>query len=313
MNAAAGNRELPLVLEAETPAVLAVWLQDERDWVRGQVASTGAVLLRGFATSGLTDFEDAARTVSGELLEDEEQSSPRTAVAANVYTSTDYPASETIFLHNENSYAATWPLKLYFHCVEPAQEGGETPLADVRKVLGRIDPEVRRGFEARGWMAVRNFREGLGVPWQTVFGTDDRGEVDRYCTNHAIESEWRDDGSLRTKAIRAAVHRHPETGEEVWFNHLTFWHVTTLPPLVRDALLATFPEDELPTNTYYGDGGSIEPEVLDHLRSAYLAEEVAIPWRHGDLLIVDNMLAAHGRRPYTGTRKIVVAMAEPSG
>ncbi|MFJ8027014.1 hypothetical protein [Streptomyces sp. NPDC096311] len=31
-----------------------------------------------------------------------------------------------------------------------------------------------------------------------------------------------------------------------------------------------------------------------------------------DVLVVDNMLAAHGREPFTGPRKIAVAMAEPS-
>jgi alpha-ketoglutarate-dependent taurine dioxygenase len=37
---------------------------------------------------------------------------------------------------------------------------------------------------------------------------------------------------------------------------------------------------------------------------------VAFPWQKGDILMVDNMLAAHGREPFTGPRKIMVAMAE---
>jgi hypothetical protein len=33
----------------------------------------------------------------------------------------------------------------------------------------------------------------------------------------------------------------------------------------------------------------------------------------GDILMVDNMLVAHGREPFSGPRKILVAMAEPFG
>jgi hypothetical protein len=38
---------------------------------------------------------------------------------------------------------------------------------------------------------------------------------------------------------------------------------------------------------------------------------VAFPWQKGDILLLDNMLVAHGRAPYAGPRKVVVAMAEP--
>jgi alpha-ketoglutarate-dependent taurine dioxygenase len=108
------------------------------------------------------------------------------------------------------------------------------------------------------------------------------------------------------------VSRHPRTGELVWFNHATFFHVSTLEPTLRDSMLAEFPEGELPANTYYGDGSPIEPEVLDHLRAAYHAETVSFPWQAGDLLLLDNMLVAHGRAPYAGPRQILVGMAEPT-
>jgi Taurine catabolism dioxygenase TauD, TfdA family len=70
-------------------------------------------------------------------------------------------------------------------------------------------------------------------------------------------------------------------------------------------------KENLPNNTYYGDGAEIEPEALDELRAAYDAEIVVIPWQEGDILMLDNMLVSHGREPYTPPRQIVVGMAEP--
>jgi hypothetical protein len=80
---------------------------------------------------------------------------------------------------------------------------------------------------------------------------------------------------------------------------------------VREAVLMMCSEEDLPNHTYYGDGSPIEPEVLDELRAAYQQETVSFPWQKGDILMLDNMLASHGREPYSGQRQVLVGMAEP--
>jgi len=37
---------------------------------------------------------------------------------------------------------------------------------------------------------------------------------------------------------------------------------------------------------------------------------VDVDWRTGDVLLVDNVLLAHGRRPFTGDRRVLVAMSD---
>jgi alpha-ketoglutarate-dependent taurine dioxygenase len=304
--------DLPLLVEPATAGVdLMAWAAANRDLLEEKLRQHGGILFRGFNLQGPEGLEAFIRAVADESLEYRERSSPRTAVKGNIYTSTDYPADQPIFLHNENSYQKEWPRKIFFFCKQPPPVGGETPIADCRQVMARIAPEIRDRFANRKWMYVRNFGDGFGLTWQTVFQTTDKEAIERHCREKGIEVEWKEGDRLRTRAVRSALVRHPKTGETVWFNHATFFHVSTLEPAVRNALLAEFADGELPANTYYGDGTPIEPEVMDHLREAYRSATISFPWQKGDLLMLDNMLVAHGRAPFSGPREILVGMAEP--
>jgi Taurine catabolism dioxygenase TauD, TfdA family len=57
---------------------------------------------------------------------------------------------------------------------------------------------------------------------------------------------------------------------------------------------------------------AIADDVVEHLRSCYRAATTRFDYQEHDVLIIDNMLTAYGREPFTGPRKIAVAMAEPS-
>jgi alpha-ketoglutarate-dependent taurine dioxygenase len=303
--------ELPLLVEPAVAGVdLAGWATANRALLDEKLLHHGGILFRGFNIHEPEELEKTIQAVSGESLEYRERSSPRTAVSGNIYTSTDYPPSHPIFLHNENSYQSQWPLKIFFLCRQAAQTGGATPIADCRRVLQHIDPEIRERFARQGWMYVRNFGDGFGLSWHTVFQTTDKAKVEEHCHKSGIETEWKEGDRLRTRAVRPALARHPKTGEALWFNHATFFHISTLEPDIRAALLEEFDESELPTNTFYGDGSPIEPEVMDHLRQAYGRETVSFLWQKGDLLLLDNMMVAHGRSPFSGARQVLVGMAE---
>jgi hypothetical protein len=307
----ASDRHIPLVVEPARPGLDPVaWAEGSRDWITEHLQGVGALLFRGFGIDSVDGFNAFVAAVAGDPLEYRERSSPRSQVMGNIYTSTDYPAPYSIYLHNENSYSSTWPMRVFFWCETPAARGGETPIADSRRIYNRINPLVRQRFQGRGVMYVRNFGPDLGLPWTTVFQTEDRAEVERYCQRAGITVEWLGGDRLRTRHVRPAIKHHPVTSEPVWFNHAVFFHVSTLEPFMREALLATCAADELPNNTFYGDGAEIEPQVLDHLRAAYEAEKVVFPYQRGDVMLVDNMLAAHGRQPYEGARRVMVAMAQ---
>lgn len=303
---------LPLLVRPRAAGLdAAAWAAANREFVESKLLEHGALLFRGFDLAAVEQFERFAETVSGPLLEYRERSSPRSQVSGNVYTSTDYPANQHIFLHNENSYQRAFPLKLYFYCAVAPREGGETPIADCRRIYSRIDPRVRERFVEKGWMYVRNFGDGFGLPWQTVFGTEDRASVEEQCRGKGIRAEWKDGNRLRVSTVLPVVARHPRSGALSWFNHATFFHVSTLETAMQEILLEEFAEHDLPTNTFYGDGSPIEASVLDELREIYRQETVSFLWEQGDVMLLDNVLTAHGRAPYAGPRKILVGMAEP--
>ena len=304
---------IPLVVKPAIAGVdLLEWAASNKEAIEAFLLKHRALLFRNFNLNTTALFNEFVKlTSSGQLLEYRDRSSPRHEVGDKIYTSTDYPAQQSIFLHNEGTYWLTYPLKIYFGCLIAAQQGGETPIADCRNIFQRIHPQIREKFIEKKVLYVRNYNDGFGLTWQTVFQTRDKAVVEEYCRSNAIEFEWKDGDRLRTRQVRQAVAKHPKTGELVWFNHATFFHVSTLEPTLRDALLAEFRESDLPNNTYYGDGSLIETEVLEELRTAYQQEMVLFPWQQGDLLMLDNMSVAHGRSPFVGQRKVVVGMADP--
>ena len=287
--------------------LLAAW-----PWLRGEIdfllPTAGGVLLRGFQVESIDVFQQFAAAFGHPLLAYEFASTPRAAVSSGIYTSTEYPPHQHIPLHNEQAYTREWPMKIWFHCVTAPLAGGETPVADSRAIYRRMPASIRERF-ADGVVYVRNFGH-FDVPWQKVFNTSAPLEVERYCARARIVCEWLDDGGLRTRQLCQAVERHPATGEFVWFNQAHLFHISNLQTEIRELLVDLLGIENVPRNAYFADGGRIEDQLLDDVRAILAEQTHSFPWREGDVMMLDNMLTAHGRTPFEGPRKVVVAMAE---
>jgi alpha-ketoglutarate-dependent taurine dioxygenase len=303
------GKMLPLVVRPRSDDVdLRLWAKENPDFVNAKLTEHGGILYRDFNIDSAARFEEVARAIAGELLDYSEPSSPRTEIGSHIYTSTEYPASQWIQLHNEMSYSHNWPHKVLFCCFTPAERGGQTPIAYSRRAYDLLRPSLRERFIDRRVMYVRNYSKNLDLPWQQVFHTTSRAAVEAHCRQTGIDFEWRGEDGLRTRQVRQAVLQHPQTGEMLWFNQAHAFHVAALEPAVREALRGEMKEEDFPRNAFYGDGSPIEDSVIEEIREAYRQASVIFDWQAHDVLLLENMLVAHGRAPFSGPRKILVAM-----
>lgn len=288
-------------------------MRAENATIEALLERRGALLFRGF---GIDDAAALAELLAGlgvEPLAYVGGNTPRSIRRDAIYSATEYSAAQRISLHNELSYSQAWPAWLFFCCATPPVRGGATTLADGRRVLAALEPRTVDAFRTRGVRYVRNLHggRGLGRSWQATFETDERAKVEQACAAAGSELEWQADGSVRIVHRGPGVITHPRLGVEVWFNQAEQFHPTSLPDEVAQFLLDDYAgrEHELPQWACFGDGEPIPVAMLAEVRAALERETLAPGWQRGDLMLIDNILALHGREPYTGERDILVAMA----
>jgi alpha-ketoglutarate-dependent taurine dioxygenase len=266
--------------------------------------------------------------------------SPRDARSEYVFSASELPSYYPIPQHCEMSFTADPPRRLFFCCFEPpAEDSGETPLADFRRVYQDINPEVLARFQEGGIRIIRNYSgpsKRSFDPWQLkrwdeMFGTTDRAAVEARSREEGFEPTWTDGDGLRLVSTQPVVRKHPVTGEPVWFNHATTFHLSAAfgeyrrifklrsSPLywglwqftramVRAKRWMQSAEDQA-MHVTYEDGREIPDEDIEAVREAVWRHMVITPWERGDVLAVDNFSVSHGRLPYTGPRDIAVCWA----
>ncbi|WP_103502142.1 MULTISPECIES: TauD/TfdA family dioxygenase [Streptomyces] len=289
----------------------AAWLAANRPAVTEELHRSGAVLLRGLPVSDAAAFAQARDALIRTQAGYKEKATPRTDFGEGVFSSTDLPAIQPIRLHNENSYTLDFPGVLLFGCVTAPEEGGATTVGDMREALRQLPEDLRERFARYGWLLVRNYSELAGLPWYQTFATEDKSVAEAYCRENVVGYEWLDEETMRTRQRRSAIVTHPVTGEQSWFNHFAFWNSRTLEEDIREVLVDTYGEDGLPFNTYLGDGSRLSDEDVATINAVYDRVTVRETWQVGDIMLVDNILCAHGREAFRGDRKILVAMGEP--
>jgi alpha-ketoglutarate-dependent taurine dioxygenase len=301
----------------------------------------GALRFRGWDVATPEDFERVALALEPDLAGGEYLgTSPRDALTRHVYSASELPGYYPIPQHCEMTFLRNPPRRIFFACLWPSRTGGETPLADFRRVWADLDPGVRDRLVSRGIRIVRNYA-GPESPrsfdltelkrYDAMFGTTDRRAIESKCAAEGMEVEWLPEGRLRIACTPPAMRPHPETGEPVYFSHLQVFHVSTAEAELRRVrdLRGDVPSKALhwlgravtaiterrkgpldrAMHVLHADGGEIARSDVEHVRDVIWRHMRIEPWQRGDVVAIDNRAISHGRLPYRGARTVVVAWA----
>jgi alpha-ketoglutarate-dependent taurine dioxygenase len=299
-------------------------INENRTFLKENLLKYGGLLFRGFPVEDENHFKRVITSLqTGKFINYIGGDSPRTIIQEGIYTSTEAPPWLKIPLHNELSFVKNYPTHIYFYCQTAPQQDGQTIVADARNVYKMISPEVKEIFEKKGIKYVSNYyyRSKLlefinklqpsHKSWMQVFETNNKALVEKLCYDNEFNFKWNQKDWLELSQIRPAVLTHPATGEAVWFNQahlydfnprlLGFWRYLGAKILYARKHMRLH-------EVFFGDNSFIPQKYLSHILDVLDANTIYFPWQKGDILVLDNILAMHGRAKFKGKRRVLTAM-----
>lgn len=299
-------------------------VQQNTSQIEQTLLKHGALLFRDFPIASAKHFSKLIESLKfGEYVNYIGGDSPRDKVEGGVYTSTEAPPSLHIPLHQELSFIKYFPKHIYFYCDIAPVGGGETIIADARRIYQSFDQNFIKKFHDKGLTYISHYYHRSKImdminrlqrshkSWTEVFETNCKEEVKKKCIENEFTWRWLQRDWLEIKQTRPAIHVHPLTKETVWFNqaHLYDFNPRLL-GLKRyiGAKLFYFRKTTRLHEVEFADGTRIPRKDLYYILDTLEANTVAFPWKKGDVMILDNILAMHGRASFNGKRRILTAL-----
>ncbi len=306
--------DFPLVLSAApgsecTQSNFLAWINENQREIRDLMVKHGAILFRGFPVDGAEAFEavlDAAEFVNMPYVGG---AAPREQVTkGRILTANESPPDQPIPFHHEMAQVPNPPAYVFFYCDIAPATGGETAIVHSHRVYERFvaaNPEFAAKIEALGVKYIRVMPEQddatspIGRSWRSTFLTDERAGAEEKMRSLGTKWRWQDDGTLYTEtAVVPAIRTEPRSGMKTFFNSVvaayTGWTDSRNDP--KKAVVC-------------GDDSPVDGEAVIQTGAAMAEECVAFRWQEGDVLLVDNSLVMHSRRPYEGPRRILASIA----
>jgi alpha-ketoglutarate-dependent taurine dioxygenase len=300
------------------------WMDAHHDHIEAALLTFGAVVFRGFPIGGTDDFASAMSRFKPFAAGYAGGTTDRKAIKGQVMEATRTSEEMYILLHQEMSYMEQNPRLVAFYCHVPSPEGGETVICDMRGVLETLPEALQRKFLDEGVAYRRNLRSEAvddwradpkyrHPSWQYRFDTGNADEVSAQLAERGVSYEWLEDGSLNMWTTLPSTTTHPVTGDVLLFNQLHAQHQHRF--LIGDARAelmdaaygADIPRPYFPT---FGGGDALTDAEYFAIQDELESRLTRFAWQAGDMMLVENKLTGHGRKPYRGERDIQVMLLD---
>ncbi|MCI5046323.1 MAG: TauD/TfdA family dioxygenase [Aquisalinus sp.] len=276
--------------------------------VTEQVEQVGAVLFRGYDVQSVEDFDKAVMAFDAPNFPYKESLSNavRVNLTERVFTANEAPPHISIFLHHEMAQTPIYPSKLFFYCDIAAEEGGATPLCRSDILLEQLAekaPAFVQALEARGvrYKTVMppndDAQSGLGRSWRSTLTADTTEQAEARLRQLDYSWEWQAGEVLVVTTPRLDAVKTLADGRKVFFNQLIA------------AFRGWKDERNDPSKSItFGDGSRIDPD--DMAIAIQLSDDLSFDmnWQKGDVVLVDNFIVMHGRRPFEGKRRVLASL-----
>ncbi len=303
----------PLVFCCETsgasPDAAARWVASKKDELLENAASHGAALFRGFPVRSAEDFDTFVSSLA--LSNFPYRKSLSNAVRINkterVFTANESPPGVDIFFHHEMAQTPIYPKWILFFCEKAASEGGATQLCRSDWLYERLAaecPEFIQDCEQKGLQytnvmpAEDDAKSGMGRSWRNTLGAGTTEAAEKRLAELNYSYRWLDDGCLRATSPPLPAVMEVAPGRKTFFNQLIAayagWKDSRNDP--ADAIR-------------HGDGSKLDAKAVK--KAIAISEKLSFEaqWQDGDVVLIDNTVVMHGRRPFVGVRKVLASLA----
>ncbi len=288
------------------------WISSNLLTLQTELNCTGAILFRGFPVTNAQTYDDffSAFGYPNFTYKESLSNAVRINYTEYVFTANEAPKDVEIYLHNEMAQTPIYPERISLFCEEAADHGGATVICrsdEIYKQLVEFDPETTNKLEQVGIKYTTIMpgedrpESGQGRSWRSTLSVSDVAGAEEKLKELAYTWQWLEDGSLKAQTAALPAIRTLQGDRKVFFNQIIAaykgWQGVNEDPSVA---------------LCFGDNTFFTKSYLDKVVSISESVSYNIDWQNGDVALVDNNLAMHGRRPYSGEtkRKVLVVLGQ---
>ncbi len=292
-------------------------LDFDRDEIFSLFKKHKALLFRGFDfdIDGFTAFsnkfiEDFSQYQGGgsrwKSIDREQVNNDKTLM-----TATGSVQNFTIPLHGEMYYMENPPEVLYFYCLIPPQNGGQTTLCDGAQLFRALDEETKAFFLSHKIKYIRHLPDG---DWQKAFLVDSNEDLQVFCASKGLTVTQDDDLAVKIEYTCDPVLYNETTQEHIFINNLLYIYFAEISFNIGEVKEQLGSEAKhCPIVIRLADGTPIPQQLVEKVAEAADGLTMKVSWQKGDVLMIDNSAVMHGRKKTTDLeRKILVRMGSPA-